>query len=40
MIKDIPIKKGTIVSTQPKGNHFNPKYFKGPEEFRPERWES
>lgn len=37
-ILDIPIKKGTIVSTQPKGNHFSTKYYKDPEEFRPERW--
>lgn len=38
-IKDIPITKNTIVSTQPRGNHYNPKYFKNPNEFRPERWE-
>ena len=34
-IKDIPISKGTLVSTQPRGSHFNPKYFKEPNEFRP-----
>ncbi len=39
-IKDIPIKKGTAITIQPRGSHFNPKYFKNPEEFRPERWES
>ncbi len=39
-LKDVPISKGTLVTTQPVGNHFNPKYFKDPFEFRPERWES
>ncbi len=29
-IQDIPIRKGTLVSTQPRGNHFNPKYFRDP----------
>jgi cytochrome P450 len=39
-IKDVPITKGTIVTAQPTGNHYNEKYFKEPFEFRPERWES
>jgi cytochrome P450 len=39
-LKDVPIRKGTIVSTQPRGNHYSPKYFKDPNEYRPERWES
>lgn len=39
-IKDIPICKGTVVSIQPRGNYYNPKFFKDPNEFRPERWES
>lgn len=29
-IKDVQITKGTMISTQPLGNHFNPKYFKDP----------
>jgi cytochrome P450 len=37
-LKDLPITKGTVVSTQPRGNHFNHKYFKDPNVFRPERW--
>ncbi len=39
-LKDVPISEGTMVTTQPIGNHFNSKYFKDPFEFRPERWES
>lgn len=38
-IKDVPITKGTLIGTQPIGNHWNPKYFKEPHIFRPERWE-
>lgn len=38
-IKDIPIKKGTNINIKLLGNHHNPKYFKDPQEFRPERWE-
>ena len=39
-LADIPVSKGTMVAIQSIGNHFNEKYFKNPEEFRPERWES
>ncbi len=38
-VKDVPIKKDTVVWAQPNGNHYNPKIFKDPFEFRPERWE-
>lgn len=38
-IKDLPIRKGTILGAQPRGSHYNPKYFKDPNIFRPERWE-
>jgi cytochrome P450 len=39
-VKDVPIRKGTVVNIQPRGNHYNPKYFKDPNVFKPERWES
>ena len=39
-IANIPIKKGTGLSIQPIGNHFNEEYYKNPMEFRPERWEN
>lgn len=39
-IKDLPIKKGTLVSFQHRGTHFSEQYYKDPMEFRPERWES
>ena len=39
-LNGIPMKKGTVMSLNWFGNHFNPKYFKDPMEFRPERWES
>lgn len=37
-VKDLPIKKGTLVSFQHRGTHFSEKYYKDPMEFRPERW--
>ena len=37
---NVPIRKETILGFQPRGSHYNPKYFKEPNEFRPERWES
>lgn len=39
-INDIPVRKGTIINIQPRANHYNPTYFKDPNVFRPERWES
>jgi cytochrome P450 len=38
-IKDIPIKRGTLVNIKTKGPQFSEKYFKDPFNFRPERWE-
>ena len=38
-IEGVPIHKGTLMTIQPACVHFNPKYFKNPLEFRPERWE-
>ena len=35
----IPVSKGTIISALHTGNHFNPRFFKDPELFIPERWE-
>lgn len=29
-ILNIPIKKGVVLGFQPRGNHYNPKYFKDP----------
>ena len=37
---NIPVSKGTSVGISPLPNQYNPKYFKDPEVFRPERWES
>jgi len=37
-IGKIPVKKGTLMAMQPMGNHYNPKYFKDPFTFKPERW--
>jgi cytochrome P450 family 3 subfamily A len=37
-IGKIPVKKGTLMAMQPMGNHYNPKYFKDPFTFQPERW--
>ena len=39
LLKDIPVSKGTMISFSSFSNHYNPKYFKDPEDFRPERWE-
>jgi cytochrome P450 len=39
-IKDLPIKKGTLITYLSIVNHFNEKYFKNPNVFRPERWEN
>ena len=36
----VMVQKGTYLNIQPKGNHYNEKYFRNPTEFRPERWES
>ncbi|EAR91702.1 cytochrome P450 family monooxygenase (macronuclear) [Tetrahymena thermophila SB210] len=38
MLKDIPIKKGTIVKPSPCSVHRHPKYFEDPHSFKPERW--
>jgi cytochrome P450 len=38
-LKDVQITKGTLVTTQNFGCHYNPNFFKDPFEFRPERWE-
>lgn len=35
----IPVKKGTLIGFQSTANHHDPKFFKNPYEFRPERWE-
>lgn len=37
---DLPVPKGTTIFIQPMGNHYNPKFYKDPEVFRPERWEN
>jgi cytochrome P450 len=37
-IKDLPISKGTVLTYHPTSNHYNEKYFKNPQAFRPERW--
>ena len=39
-LKDIPIKKGTLVSIRFTGSHYDEKYFKDPFKFQPERWEN
>ena len=39
LLLNVPITKGTLVSTQPLANHYNPALFPNPAEFRPERWE-
>lgn len=39
-INNIPIDKGVTIANSTYPNQLNPKYFKDPEEFRPERWES
>lgn len=39
-MNSIPIFKDTFLVPWAKANHHNPKYFKDPENFRPERWES
>lgn len=38
-LSDIPISKGTALSVDILVNQFNPKWFKDPNEFRPERWD-
>lgn len=38
MIGDIKIKKGFSVNVATVGLNYNPKFFKEPERFRPERW--
>lgn len=40
LLSDIHISKGTIVCNATFPNQYNPKYFKDPFVFRPERWES
>lgn len=38
-LKGIPIRKGTYLNVVT-ANHYNPKYFRDPLSFIPERWES
>lgn len=38
-LNGLPIKRGTRLGVISIGNHYNPKYFKDPKKFRPERWE-
>ena len=38
LIGNLPISKGATVTTMCFPNQYNPKYFKDPFEFRPERW--
>ena len=37
-IKDIPIKKGTLLNTATIANHYYSKNYENPLEFKPERW--
>ena len=37
-VGDVPIEKGTYLNVYSIPNHHNPKHFKDPQEFRPERW--
>ena len=39
LVGDVPIAKGDYIGMVSVASHYNPKYFKNPEEFRPERWE-
>ena len=38
MLGDIKIKKGTALTVGIMYNHYNPKFWDNPNEFRPERW--
>ena len=36
----MPISKDVVFMTQPMGSHYNERFYKDPQEFRPERWEN
>jgi cytochrome P450 len=39
MFGNVPVQKGLYIGANSIPSHFNPKYYKDPQEFRPERWE-
>ena len=39
-VKEVLIRKGTLITNPMMGVHYSEKYYKNPNSFRPERWES